>query len=221
MEITWYGHSCFLLESSDGVRILTDPCAPATGYELHDIAADAVTCSHAHYDHNYVEAVSGTPVIIADAGEHSVKGIRIVGIPSYHDEACGQKRGANMIYIFDIDDMRIMHCGDIGHTINDELAAKIGHIDVLLVPIGGNYTVDYRQALDISNVLKPRVVIPMHYKTPDCMVDICDVAPFIVTAKDCRIHRLNQPEATLTRESLGEDRVLVLDYKNCSRTNSI
>ena len=92
---------------------------------------------------------------------------------------------------------------------------------MLLVPIGGNYTVDYRQALDISNVLKPRVVIPMHYKTPDCMVDICDVAPFIVTAKDCRIHRLNQPEATLTRESLGEDRVLVLDYKNCSRTNSI
>jgi L-ascorbate metabolism protein UlaG (beta-lactamase superfamily) len=213
MEIKWYGHSCFLLTSSRGTRILMDPCSPDTGYALGPIQADAVTCSHDHYDHNYVPAAVENPMIIRGPGEHLVKDTLIKGVPAWHDDAQGGKRGPNMMYIVQMDDMRILHAGDIGHLPDEESLGMIGDIDVFLVPVGGVYTINYLQALEMANMLRPSVVIPMHYKTPHCTVDLGELAPFISTAKDCKIHRLNQSEATLSRESLGEDRVLVLDYE--------
>lgn len=115
------------------------------------------------------------------------------------------------MFLFEMDGIRVLHAGDIGHMLSADSIAAIGDVDVLLVPVGGKYTLNYTEARQFANQLRPSVVIPMHYRTPKSKIDIDDVNNFISTAKDCRIHRLNDYEATLSRQSLGEDRVIVLD----------
>ena len=211
MNIKWYGQSCFLLTGEDGVRILTDPCAPETGYDVKNVYCDAVTVSHDHFDHNYILAAAGEPVIITEPGEHEVKGVKITGFSAFHDDCGGAKRGRNIMYLYEMDGMRILHAGDIGHQLTREQAAEIGLVDVLLVPIGGKYTIDYLGARQFANTLRPSVVIPMHFKTPRTGIDIDDCENFVRTVQDCRIHKLNDCEASIFRNTLGEDRVLVLD----------
>lgn len=211
MNIKWYGHSCFLLTSETGVSILTDPPSPDTGYSVHDVECDAVTVSHAHFDHNYVEAASGSPVVIDGLGEYDVKGVKVVGFPALHDKEGGKLRGAVVMYLFEMDGIRILHAGDIDQLPLTEQIEAIGPVDVLLVPVGGNYTFDYLEAREFANLLKPSVVIPMHFKTPMTDIDIDDCGNFVSTVQDCRIHKLNDFEASIYKNTLGEDRVLVLD----------
>ncbi|OQB24268.1 MAG: metal-dependent hydrolase [Firmicutes bacterium ADurb.Bin182] len=213
MTLKWFGHSCFLLTDSRGVRILTDPFDPETGYNLEKTEAEIVTCSHNHHDHHYVEAAAGNPKIIDKPGEYEVNGVRIKGVKTFHDDAKGVKRGENTVFIFDVDGMRIAHFGDIGEIPDESTLNEIGDIDVMLVPIGGNYTIGHTEALQLANLVKTNVLIPMHYSTPDVKFKLGPLAPMLREAKNCKIHKLNQPEATLTRESLGEDRLLVLTYK--------
>ena len=114
MILKWLGHSCFLLTSEAGVRILMDPCAPSTGYTVGPVAVDAVTASHDHYDHNYFEAALGNPVRITEPGVHEVKGVRVTGIPTWHDKECGAKRGCNIMFLVEMDGLRLLHAGDLG-----------------------------------------------------------------------------------------------------------
>lgn len=211
MNIKWYGHSCFLLTSESGVSILTDPPAPETGYTVSGVRCDAVTVSHSHFDHNYLAAAAGEPEVITDEGEHDVKGIKVTGFPAFHDKAQGALRGKVTMYLFEMDGIRILHAGDVGDQLTREEIAKIGVVDVLLVPIGGKYTLDSLEAREFANSLKPSVVIPMHFKTPLCNIDIEDCQNFVSTVRDCRIHKLNDCEASIYLNTLGEDRVLVLD----------
>lgn len=211
MNIKWYGHSCFLLTSESGVSILTDPPAPETGYTVSGVRCDAVTVSHSHYDHSYLAAAEGEPEVITDEGEHNVKGIKVTGFPAFHDKAQGALRGKVTMYLFEMDGIRILHAGDVGDQLTREEVAKIGVVDVLLVPIGGKYTLDSLEAREFANSLKPSVVIPMHFKTPLCNIDIEDCQNFVSTVRDCRIHKLNDCEASIYLNTLGEDRVLVLD----------
>lgn len=210
MNIKWYGHSCFLLTDNNGTRILTDPCDPSYGYDLPEIQADAVTVSHDHNDHNYVRIAKGEPQIIRSVGTFRVNDIGITGIATYHDKMNGALRGGNIMYIYEMDDMRILHCGDIGGIPDESVISSLGRIDVLLVPIGAIYTIDDLEARELANIIKPSVVIPMHYKTPSLKIELCPLAPFIDAAKDCKIHRINDYEATINRVNLGEDRVIVL-----------
>ena len=124
MKIKWYGHSCFLLTDSNGSTVLTDPCDPSYGYEIPPMHADIVTISHEHNE------------IIRSPGEYNVKGIHITGVETLHDRSGGALRGKNTMFIYDIDDMRILHCGDLGMIPDEETIAKVGHIDIMLVPIG-------------------------------------------------------------------------------------
>ena len=211
MNIKWYGHSCFLLTSEDGTSILTDPPAPETGYRVGHIHCDAVTVSHGHFDHCYTEAAEGAQEIITDAGEHKVGSVNIIGFPAFHDKEQGAKRGSVMMYLFEIDGIRVLHAGDVGDQLTRDQIAQIGVVDVLLVPIGGKYTLDYFEAREFANSLKPSVVIPMHYKTALCGIDIDDCSNFVSTVQDCRIHKLNDSEVFIYQYTLGEDRVLVLD----------
>ena len=211
MNIKWFGHSCFLLTSENGVSILTDPPAPETGYVVHDVECSAVTVSHGHFDHNYIAAAKGDPIVINDCGSHDVNGIKITGFPAFHDKEGGKKRGNIVMYLYEIDGIRILHAGDIGQVISKDEAEAIGHVDVLLVPVGGKYTIDSIEAREFANLLHPSVVIPMHYKTSMTNIDIEDCSNFIATVKDCRIHKLNDFEASIYTNTLGEDRVLVLD----------
>ncbi len=212
MVIKWFGHSCFLLTNSEGVSILTDPCAPAVGFDLHDIPCDAVAVSHDHFDHNYIAAVSGEPVVVSTVGKHEVGGVRIEGFEVLHDKQNGAVRGKCVMFVIEMDGIRVLHAGDIGQLPSEDFIKALGDIDVLLVPVGGKYTLDYAEARELANMLRPSVVIPMHYRTAKCKFnDIDDVNNFISTVRDCKIHRLNDCEATLSRQSLGEDRVLVLE----------
>ncbi len=211
MEITWLGHSCFILKSDGGVKILTDPPAPDTGYDIPHQYADAVTISHSHFDHNY-RALVDAPVFITDAGAHDVKGVAVTGIPAWHDAEHGAKRGANIMYAFDIDGMRILHAGDLGHELDQQQLEAVGHVDVLLIPVGGIYTVDHLQAIAVANQLHTSVVIPMHYATPTSKVDIGRLMPFLTAASNCAIHRMRCNTVVLSPDSLGSDRIITLDY---------
>ena len=214
MEIKWYGHSCFLLTGESGVRILMDPPDASTGYRIAPMQADIVTASPSHHDHNNFALALGEPARVTEAGVPEFPGVTITGIPWWHDDARGEKRGENMLFVVELDGMRVLHAGDIGALPDGETVQRLGMIDVLLVPVGGFYTIDHKEALELCNLLKPKVVIPMHYKTEKSSRSlnekISGVLPFLNAARECAIHRLRQPEATLTRESLGADRILTL-----------
>lgn len=213
MQITWYGHSCFLLASDAGTRILTDPCDPSVGYDIRDVACDAVTVSHGHHDHNYVQAAAGAPVIIDTAGAHAVNEVSVTGFPSWHDGAKGKERGANLLYLIEMDGVRLLHLGDLGHMLSDETLAAIGHVDVLLCPVGGHYTIDAAEAKRVAAAIDPAIFIPMHYATPVCRIDIGDIAPVLALMDASRgVHRLNAGTCTITKDTLSEKRVLLLDY---------
>ncbi|MBI4288113.1 MAG: MBL fold metallo-hydrolase [Chloroflexi bacterium] len=181
MKIKWLGHSSFLITSSSGFRIITDPYTVGSGLSYGTIkeSADAVTVSHDHGDHNNPSTVGGKPVIIKGTLSQEVKGIKFQGFPVFHDESKGKERGADTIYAFTVDGIRIAHMGDLGHLLNEELVKQIGPVDVVLIPVGGYFTIDAAQATKVCDQLKPKVIIPMHFKTPKCGYPIAGVDEFI------------------------------------------
>ncbi|MDN5276079.1 MAG: hypothetical protein PWR01_44 [Clostridiales bacterium] len=214
MRITWFGHACFRLVSDSGVTIITDPFDETVGYELPDEQADIVTVSHQHFDHNYVQGVPGNPEVISKIGNFYVKDIPIKGIKSYHDDQGGNKRGINIMYVFDIDGIKVCHLGDLGHTLAGEQVEQIGDVDMLLVPVGGTYTIDARAAADVVASLKPSIVIPMHYKTDRIDFPIDGVDKFLKIMGG-GIH-LNHHTLEVKKQDLEgkETRIMVLDYKS-------
>lgn len=166
MKIKWYGHSCFLITSENGTKVLMDPYKNILGYKLpKELEADIVSTSHNHGDHNYINAVKSSFIHIKECGTFSEKGIDINGVETFHDKVSGAKRGKNIIYNYKIDGLNVCHCGDLGHTLDSKLVEKIGNVDVLMLPVGGGFTIGAIDAVDVMNKLKPSVIIPMHYRT--------------------------------------------------------
>ena len=177
MHIRYLGHSCFQITSAKGTSIITDPYT-GVGYELPmNLSADAVTTSHAHFDHNFTQAIQ-TERVINTLGRHSVADIEILGLASWHDEKQGALRGNNIIYKYNVDGITICHLGDLGEDISTELTERIGKVDVLMVPVGGTYTIDALQAKSLVEKVAPKIVIPMHFKG-DGRLDICDLSVFL------------------------------------------
>lgn len=164
MKIQWLGQASFLLTLNGGKTIITDPFQEI-GYPIPGIAADIVTVSHQHRDHNGVENVPGKPYIIRNEGVYSFEEIIITGIHSYHDKSKGEQRGRNIIFVIETEGIRVCHLGDLGHFLETEHIEKIGKVDVLMVPVGGYYTISPDEAVKVVEELKPRYVLPMHYKT--------------------------------------------------------
>lgn len=163
MVITWYGHSCFKIQSGDLV-LVTDPFAKDIGLTPPRMRADIVTITHGHPDHNNTESLGGNPFVITGPGEYEVGGAYIHGIETFHDTEQGASRGLNTVYIIGIEDLTIAHFGDFGEDgLRPETADELGSIDILMIPIGGTYTIDAKQAAKIVKQLEPRFVIPMHY----------------------------------------------------------
>jgi L-ascorbate metabolism protein UlaG (beta-lactamase superfamily) len=182
MKIKYIGHACFLIETKDGVRILTDPYEPgafgALKYSKIEDEADIVTVSHEHADHNAVSSVPGKPEVVKGAGKHTVKGINFYGIQVYHDRSGGRERGDNVLFIIE-SDLRILHCGDLGHTLDEKHIEEIGKVDILLIPVGGYFTIGPIEATKIMQKISPKVTIPMHYKTPKVDFPIKPVEEFL------------------------------------------
>jgi len=183
MKVKYLAHACFLITSKDGVKIITDPYEKGAYGGIHydeiEEEADIVTISHDHADHNAVHKIKGSPKVIKEPGEYEVKGIKIKGIKTYHDEKGGKERGENIVYVFEIDNFRIAHMGDLGEILSDEKLKQIGKVDIILIPVGGYFTIDAKQATQIIKKIKPKIVIPMHYKTTKCDFPIAPVEDFI------------------------------------------
>jgi L-ascorbate metabolism protein UlaG (beta-lactamase superfamily) len=174
--LTWYGQSCFLLESATGTRVVMDPIPSNIGYlPPADLRADAVTVSHEHPDHNNVALVRGKPRILRGLTpdkkgwmkiDEKVKDIAIRSVGVYHDDKKGAEIGLNTVFVFEVGGVRIAHLGDLGHTLTDQQLSAIGSVDVVLVPVGGVWTIDARKATEVVDQIRPRLVaIPMHYRT--------------------------------------------------------
>jgi len=182
MIITWQGHSCFKIQDrvgSEGVIVVTDPFDKKIGLKVPSFEADIVTVSHQHHDHNNVGALRGNPFIIDSPGEYDRKGVLVEGIDSYHDLKSGDERGLNTIFRIELDDISLVHLGDLGQTLNNAQLERLAGTDILLIPVGGKYTIDAQQAVEVISQVEPRIVIPMHYKTKDLDMDIEGVDRFI------------------------------------------
>jgi len=179
MKIKWLAHAAFLITSDSGTRIITDPyeTTDALMYGEIEESADIVLISHDHADHSNVAAVKGSPQVVR--GTTEAKGIKIRGVPTAHDTSGGSQRGRNTIFCFEVDGVNVCHAGDLGHILTDEQAAAIGKVDVLLIPVGGFFTIDARTADRVCEQLKPKVIIPMHYKTDKLDFPIAGVDEFL------------------------------------------
>lgn len=177
MYITWFGQSCFKIQGKE-VTLVTDPYDPQIGFKLPRMTADIVTVSHDHYDHNNVAAISGNPFIINTPGEYEIKKVFIYGIPSWHDDKEGNQRGSNTIYLIEFEELKIAHLGDLGDYLSDNQLEKLEGVDILIVPVGGTYTLNAKQAAEVISQVEPRIVIPMHYKIPGLKVNIDNLNSF-------------------------------------------
>lgn len=183
MYITYLGHSCFKLEGKETQAVLiTDPFDKTVGLRVPKMAADIVTISHNHKDHSNssaVNAADGKVFVIDSPGEYEIKKVFVYGMPSYHDNAQGAERGENVIYRIEMDGISFAHLGDLGHLLSGSALEKLEGIDVLFIPVGGNYTLDGKEASKLITSIEPRIVIPMHYKVQGLNLDIETVDPFL------------------------------------------
>jgi L-ascorbate metabolism protein UlaG (beta-lactamase superfamily) len=223
-KLTWYGQSCFLLETAAGTRIVMDPIPKGIGYELpQGLKADVVTISHEHYDHNNVGFVTGKPRVIrgltADKKgwtrvDEKLKDVSIRSVGVYHDDKRGAARGLDTVFIFEVGGVRIAHLGDLGHVLNDEQLAAIGAVDVLLVPVGGTFTLDALKATRVVEQLRPRImVIPMHYRTDASTIkELEPLAPFLDGKSNVR-RETAQTIALSPMKARPAAEIVVLPYK--------
>lgn len=211
MKIEYLGHSCFKLTESTGTSIVCDPFSPSVGYDFPEVQADAVTVSHGHYDHNNINAVKGTSTVIDKEGSYTLPGVDIDAIKSFHDEHNGSDRGGNLIFKFRMDGIDVCHLGDLGEECSSGLIDQLLPVNVLLIPVGGNYTIDAEMAKEYVDRIMPDVVIPMHYRQKGCKIDIDKVDEFIDLFDEECVIELEENELNLMRSDLnGDTKVVVL-----------
>lgn len=215
--IRWWGQACFSI--SDGVHtVIADPFPADFGYKPPDMPAQVVLVSHEHRDHNGVEAVQGNPTVIRGPGTHAAAGLSFLGIASHHDDQGGGQRGPNTIFVWQMARWRLAHLGDLGAPLTDEQVAAIGPVDVVMVPVGGYYTIDASQAAAVVDQLDTPIVLPMHYKTEAMpRLPIANVDDFVTVAegRGWQIERPQDPWLRLApehRPATGR-RVIVLPYE--------
>lgn len=213
MKIKWLGHSCFVITSDKGVRILTDPYSRDDNLSYPQIKddVDIVTVSHEHYDHNNVAAVPGNPTVLRGSTGVVVKDIDIKTVDTWHDTAKGKERGSNHIFCLTVDNVNVCHLGDLGHRLEDPDIRAMGKVDVLLIPIGGVFTVDVDGANQVYQDIKPKVAIPMHYRTDRCKW--LNFAAGDFTKGKTHVRNVDSSEIELTAASLPrENEIIVLKY---------
>ena len=215
MKIEWLGHSSFLLEESTGTSIVTEPYERENvGIPYPKVRADIVTISHGHHDHNAVKAVQGDPKVIDRVGFWEIDGVDINTLESNHDHHGGARRGKNLICKFRLDGVDVVHMGDIGEEITPELGEAIGPVNVLLIPVGDNYTIGAEQAKEYVDFLMPDIVIPMHYKTPSCKLDIDKLRPFLQLFEDEHIRFVPGDVIEFDREDFDGESTKVVVFED-------
>jgi len=211
MIISWQGHSCFKIQDkigAEGVTLVTDPFSKNIGLKVPNFEADIITVSHDHHDHNNVSALRANPFVINLPGEYDIKGVLVEGIQSNHDDQGGKKLGNNIIFRIEMEDISIVHLGDLGDVLNTKQLEKLNGTDILLIPVGGKYTLDAKKAVEVIGQIEPRIVIPMHYKTKDLKIDLNDLEPFI---KELGLKPIYEEKLKISKKDLpAEDTELVI-----------
>ncbi len=216
MKIKWYGHSAFLITSDQGAKIIIDPYEPGAfggqlSYGKIKDQVDIVLTSHDHADHNYTKDLPGTPQIVKGSGSKTAKGISMKGISTYHDPSQGSERGANTSFTLKIDNLQLCHLGDLGHLLSDKELAEIGPVDILLIPVGGFFTIDPKEATRVAEQIKPKILIPMHFKTAKCGFPIAPVEDFLKGKTNTK--RSKASEATFDKATLPQQmEIVVLEH---------
>ena len=206
MKIRWIGHASFHIETEDGLRIRTDPYDASIGLPLSRLQADVVTVSHDHSDHNAAATVPGKPAVLRGPGTRTVRGVTFCAVATYHDDSRGSKRGPNAVFSIRAEGIAVVHLGDLGHPLGKEQVEALGQVDILLVPVGGVYTIDAAQAATLATALKARIVVPMHYKIPGLSVAVGGIEPFLKGKSNVR----HADEITVSEGSLPERQEIVV-----------
>lgn len=214
MEIVRLGHSSFKLRGKTAT-LVTDPFdSEMVGIKFPKVEADIVTVSHQHEDHNYVAGVTGTPIVVAGPGEYEIKGVKIIGVGTYHDDTFGSKRGRNTIYHIEMDGLSLVHTGDLGHKLDEKEMELLDGVDILMVAIGGVYTIGPEEATGLISKLEPEIIIPMHYKDPrgreDFYSQLASVEDFLKQMGKGSISSV--PKLNITKDKLpAEPTIVVLE----------
>jgi len=208
--VKWHGHACF--EVRGEVTVVVDPHdGSSLGLKPPQAQADVVLVTHKHFDHvNGLKYVKKRDAVVVDKpGQYEVKGVKIVGVKTYHDDAMGSKRGVNIAYTFELGGLRFCHLGDLGHVLSESQAEALKPVNVLMIPVGGTFTIDAKQADIVVQMLNPNIVIPMHYKVPGLDLPISGVEPFIEDKSNVEV--VSSASYEVSVESLPRDlRILVL-----------
>jgi len=210
MTISWYGQSCFRVESK-GIGLLFDPFSKEIGLRPPRLNADIFLVTHEHYDHNNTKDAPPNAFIVRGPGEYEKSGIYVEGVSSYHDNSQGAERGLNTIYVVSMEDMRLCHMGDFGQAkLTDEQLEAIGDIDVLFIPVGGKYTINGNEAADIVREAEPKIVIPMHYKIPGLNIDVDGPQKFL---KEMGIKPEEVESLRISAKNLPVEEIKLITFK--------
>jgi L-ascorbate metabolism protein UlaG (beta-lactamase superfamily) len=211
MEITWLGHACFRIRGKQAT-VITDPFSPGIGYSLGKASANIVTVSHEHADHSYSAGIGGDPRVIKRPGEYEIAGVLIIGMSTFHDANKGADRGKNTVYVLEMEEMTICHLGDLGQPLTDSQIEEIGKVDVLMVPVGGITTINATTAAAMVRQMEPRIVLPMHYKTPVFQVELEPVENFL---REFGMQQATpQPKLNVNKNNLPlTTQVILLEYQ--------
>lgn len=208
MLIQWFGQSCFKVQTKPGpngeVTVIFDPFdSSKMGLSLPKLSADIVAITHDHFDHNHVAAVGGDYFLIQGPGEYEAKQTFIYGVPGWHDNSSGSERGANTMYLLESEGISVAHLGDIGQQeLSESQIEYLEGADILLLPVGGKYTVNAKEAHELVNQIEPRIVIPMHYKLPGLKVDLDPVDKFV---KELGLSAQTEEKFRIVKKDLPQD----------------
>jgi len=212
MDISYLGHSSFKIKTKTAT-VVTDPfSSEMVGFKFPKTEAEIVTVSHQHKDHNFVQGVGGEPFVISMPGEYEVKGVSILGYSSYHDAKAGAERGKNTIFVIEAEGLTICHLGDLGSLPSSEVMEKIVGVNILMVPVGGTYTIDPEGAVEVINQIEPAIVLPMHFKSPG-ITNLAEVGEFLAEMGAEQAEKLDK--LSISKDKLPQEtKVVVLERKS-------
>lgn len=212
MEIIWYGHSCFKLSERNLASVITDPYdTQATGHAMLNVTGDIVTISHNQPGHNHIVAVKGDPFVISGPGEYEIGGVFITALQTNAHNTSFEPDERNTMYVYDFDGIKVAHLGGINRVPNQSEVEDVGNVHILMVPIGGNSTLNAVQAAEIVNLIEPTIVIPMHYMTESSIIKLDPLNKFLKEMGLSNVEPLNSFKFTSPRNLPEETQVVVLD----------
>lgn len=213
MDIVFLGHSSFKIKGKNAT-LVTDPFSPEmVGFKFPKTEAEVVTISHQHEDHNFYQTVGGGPFVISEPGEYEVRGISVFGYPSFHDTKEGEERGVNNIYVIELEGIRICHLGDLGTVLPAKTVEELDGIDILMIPVGGKYTIGPKEAVEVVGQVEPLIVLPMHFKLPKTKIEgLSGIDEFLSQANIPNVEKIEK--LSITKDKLPQEtKIVILEPK--------